>query len=266
MGDFLRCPRAYFLHNVYKNPQTRRKMNIVSPAMSLGIAVHNVLEALRTLPTETRMEQDLLGNLEKEWEKVNGKRGGFTSDEQEAETKDRAILMIRRAINHPGPLVKKTVLLPQERENKLPYFYLSEKDNIILCGKVDWVEYIEENDSLKIIDFKTGKHEERADSLQLPIYTLLLHALQKRAVSGAGYWYLEYSDTLEDKPLPDVEEAREKVLKVAQEVKKARDTKAFACPHGPEGCFACRPFEAILRNEAEYVGVGEYNQDLFLVA
>jgi ATP-dependent helicase/DNAse subunit B len=266
MGDFLRCPRAYFLHNVYKDPQTRRKINVVSPAMSLGIAVHAVLEGLRPLPVAERMEQDLLATLEHEWEKVSGKRGGFVSDAQEQETKARAVAMIERAKAHPGPLVQKTILLPQERENKLPHFYLSETDNIILCGKVDWVEYVPESDALKIIDFKTGKHEEKDGSLQLPIYTLLLNALQKRPVVGAAYWYLEYDDTLQEKTLPTLEEAREQVLQVAREVKHARDTRSFACPHGEEGCATCRPFEAILRGEAEYVGVGEYNQDLYLVS
>ena len=261
----MRCPRAYYLHNVYKNPQTRRKMNIVSPAMSLGIAVHNVLEGLRTLPAEKRMEQDLFARLEKEWEKVSGTKGGFTSAEQEEETKARATTMVQRAIDHPGPLNKKTILLAQERENKLPYYYLSEKENIILCGKVDWIEYLEETDSLKIIDFKTGKQEERSDSLQLPIYTLLLHTLQKRPVTGAAYWYLEYSDELQEKELPALEEAQEKVLHVAREVSAARATKTFPCPHGEDGCFACTPYERILRNEATYVGVGEYNQDLYMV-
>jgi hypothetical protein len=77
---------------------------------------------------------------------------------------------------------------------------------------------------------------------------------------------LEYDDTLQEKTLPALEEAREQVLQVAREVKHARDTRSFACPHGEEGCVTCRPFEAILRGEAEYVGVGEYNQDLYLVS
>ena len=46
IGDFLKCPRAYYLHNVYKDPGTRRKINIVNPALSLGVAVHEVLEGL----------------------------------------------------------------------------------------------------------------------------------------------------------------------------------------------------------------------------
>ncbi len=40
MGDFIKCPRAYYLKNMYKNPKTGKKIGIVSPALSLGSAVH----------------------------------------------------------------------------------------------------------------------------------------------------------------------------------------------------------------------------------
>jgi ATP-dependent helicase/DNAse subunit B len=46
MGDFLKCPYAYYLHNIYKDPKTGRKINIVNPSLSLGVAVHEVLEGL----------------------------------------------------------------------------------------------------------------------------------------------------------------------------------------------------------------------------
>src|SRR5882724_6901030 len=84
MGDFLKCPRCYYLHNVYKNPKTGRKMNIVSPALSLGSAVHEVVEGLGLFKTEERIgrgsEKFLLDAYEKAWKKVSGKKGGFISD------------------------------------------------------------------------------------------------------------------------------------------------------------------------------------------
>jgi hypothetical protein len=147
----------------------------------------------------------------------------------------------------------------------LPNFYLSEEDNIILCGLIDWLLYKEEDDSIHIIDFKTGKREEGDDSLQLPIYLLLLTALQKRPVSGASYWYLDRDDEMVEKTLPTKEDAYTRVLAVARQVKEARERRAFACPHGEAGCFACRPYEMIFCGEAEYVGVGTYNQDLYMV-
>lgn len=258
MGDFVKCPRAYFLHNVYKDPKTGRKINITSPAMSLGIAVHAVIEPLAQTKAEDRMSQPLLDIYEKEWKKVTGKRGGFLTQEEEDEAKERGKKMIERILAHPEPLVKKALRMKEE----LPWYYLSEKDDLILCGKVDWMQYVPEDDSVHILDFKTGKHDEKGESLQLPIYHLLVHNCQKRKVSGASYWYIDRDNAPKTVELPDLDEAYKRVYEVALQVKKARESKVFECPKG--GCMQCAPFEAILNGEAEYVGVGEYNQDLYL--
>lgn len=265
MGDFLKCPRLYYLRNVYKDPKTRHKINVVSPALSLGQAVHGTLEPLNQYPASERMTRDLIQDFEREWTKVSGKIGGFTESSEEEAYKARGRAMIERVIAHPGPLVKKTVRLKESEGGMPPNFYLSEPDNIILCGLIDWIEYVEHDDSVRILDFKTGKHDESEDSLQLPIYVLLMQALQKRRVSGADYWYLDRDDAPIEKELPDIEVARESVLRVARQVKEAREKKAYDCPRGAEGCFACRPFEAILKGEAEFVGEGGYGQDLYLV-
>jgi ATP-dependent helicase/DNAse subunit B len=266
MGDFLKCSRAYYLHNVYKNPDTGRKITIVNPALSLGSAVHITLETLRTLPVEERLERDLLADFENVWEaNVSGKKGGFMNDAEEADAKARGRAMIERIKKHPGPIAKKSVRLKPSENNMPQNFYLSEDENIILSGVVDWLEYVEADDSIRIIDFKTGKNEEEGESLQLPIYLLLLNALQKRRVSGAAYWYLDKNDVPTEAALPDAISAKEKVLALARRVKEAREKRAYECPRGPAGCFACQPYEAILRGEAEYVGVGGYGQDAYLV-
>src|SRR3989338_3751308 len=271
MGDFLKCPRLYFLHNVYKNPDTGRKITIVNPALSLGSAVHATLEALKALPVEERLHRDLLADFEQEWATTaSGKKGGFTSAGEEAGAKARGRAMIERVMQNPGPLAKKTVKLKESENNMPPNFILDEEENIVLCGLIDWLEYVEADDSIRIIDFKTGKGEEDEDSLQLPIYLLLLNALQKRRVSGAAYWYLEKNDIPTDMNLPDVILAREKVLALAQRIKDAREKRAYECPRpdrsgGPAGCFACQPYETILRGDAEYLGIAGYGQDAYLV-
>jgi hypothetical protein len=132
---------------------------------------------------------------------------------------------------------------------------LSAEDNLILCGKIDWLQYFPGDDSVHIIDFKTSTREESEDSLQLPIYHLLVHHCQKRSVTGASYWYLEFADNIAEKQLPPLGEAHEKVLKLGKRVKLARQLNKFDCPTG--GCFACNPMEAILRGEAEFVGTDQ---------
>jgi RecB family exonuclease len=241
-------------------------MTLVTPHMSLGIAVHNVLEGLGAYPASERMTRDLRAQFEEEWEKVTGKRGGFTSEEQEEEFKMRGKEMINTAIKDPRFLVNKRIKLPQS--NMPCNFYLSEEDNIILNGLIDWIEYLD-NDTLHMIDFKTGKHEEKGSSLQLPIYLLLCNALQKRKVTKASYWYLE-TDKMVEKELPDEETARRDVYAVAIKVKEARDKKEFNCPQGEDGCMNCRVYEDILKlkngeeSGMEYVGVGGFNQDVYI--
>jgi RecB family exonuclease len=266
MGDFLKCPRLYYLHNVYKDPNTGRKMTLVTPYMSLGIAVHNVVEGLGDYPSEERMSRDLRAWFNEEWDKVSGKKGGFVDEEQEAALRGRGIDMIETVIKNPRFLVNKRIKLPR---GEMPCnFYLSEEDNIILNGLVDWIEYLPD-DTLHIIDFKTGKHEEKESSLQMPIYLLLCHALQKRKVTKASYWYLD-GDTVIEKTLPSYEEAYNAVYAVAKRVKEARDKKEFPCSNGEKGCIHCSLYEEMLLSKkdrsavVEYIGVGGFNQDIFI--
>lgn len=265
MGDFLKCPRAYYLHNVYKDPKTKRKINIVNPALALGVAVHEVLEGLANYKSEVRFDRDLFADLDKAWKKVSGKYGGFHSEEEEKEVKERARAMIERVMKNPDPLKHKTVKIKEAENGLPPNFYLSEEENIILCGKIDWLIWKPEDDSVHILDFKTGKHEESGESLQLPIYQLLLNKLQKRKVTGASYWYIDKDDKPIDVDLIDVDDSFRRVYEVALKVKEAREKNDFTCPRGEAGCFACKPFEKILKGEAQYIGVGEMRQDLYML-
>ncbi len=258
ISDFINCPRLYYLRNVYKDPQSRHKVNVISPALALGQAVHEVLESLSVLNVDDRLKDSLLHKYDIVWQKVTGKLGGFRNTDEEQDVKERGAEMLKRVIKSPGPILKKAIKINKE----LPNYYLSAEENIILCGKIDWLEYLDDN-SLHIIDFKTGKNDEKLDSLQLPIYYLLVENCQSRTVSKASYWYLERDDNLTEMRLPDKAEALNKVLSIAKEVKQARLAGEYKCPKG--GCFGCRPFERIINNQAEFVGVGGYNQDLYIL-
>lgn len=261
ISAFLECPRAYYLKNIYKDPKTGHKIKITSPPLALGQAVHEVVESLSEMKTELRFKEPLMEKFERSWKKVSGKMGGFSDADTEFKYKERGAEMIRRVIRNPGPLKELAVKINME----LPYYWLSEEDNIILCGKIDWLKYNAETDSVEIIDFKTSKKEEGGESLQLPIYSLLVHNCQKRKVDGAWYWYLESSDELIKKELPDVAESSEKVLKIAKKMKLARQLGVFKCPEGESGCRACRPMEMVLKGEAEFVGNDEYKADVYVL-
>lgn len=260
ISDFLVCPRAYYLRNVYKDPKTGNKITVTSPALSLGQAVHEVVESLSVLPVEDRLKISLLKKFDVAWEKVSGKLGGFKSKEDEETYKERGRVMLKRVEEHPGPILNKAVKLPSDF---IPNYYLSEEDEIILCGKIDWLEYVEATDSVHIIDFKTGKNEEDGESLQLPIYLLLATNLQSRSVSKASYWYLDKSDDLIEKELPNIVDSKDKVLTVARRIKLARQLNHFVCPKN--GCMKCRPLERVLKNEGEKVGTSDTRQDIYVL-
>jgi len=221
--------------------------------------VHEVLESLSVLPTDTRFKTSLIERFQTAWEKVAGEKGGFSGPDSEAKYKERGEAMLRRVMAHPGPLTSLAVKLKQE----LPYYWLSEEDNLILCGKIDWLEYLESDNAVRILDFKTGKKEEVADSLQLPIYYLLAHNCQTREVVGLRYWYLALDDTPRELPLPDLKKAEALILKVGKEIKLARSLERYKCPEGEGGCRSCLPYEKILRGEAHFVGLDTYQHDVY---
>ena len=278
IGDFLKCPRLYYLHNMYKNQTTGRKMSIINPYMALGGVVHVVLEGLANYPANERINQDLVTQFKEEWKKVTGKKGGFATEVEEAEFKSRGLHMLENVKKNPRFLNNKCLKLKQDK--MAPNFYISEDHNIILNGLIDWIEYLPETDSIHIIDFKTGKHEEKEESLQLPIYLLLCNALQKRKVTKASYWYLE-NDKIVEKELPSSDSAYNSVMEFALKIKEARKIakketpeKIFLCPKGnynsilkEGGCLGCIPYELILANDEsiESIGVGGFNQDMYII-
>ncbi len=259
IADFLKCPRLYYLRNVYRDPITRHKITIMTPPLALGQAVHDTIEELSTLPQEERLKTPLSKIFSEKWKSVEGKKGGFKTSEQEDSYVQRGLAMLKRIENNPGPVLKKAVKIKEE----LPYYWLSEDENIILCGKIDWLEYLEDTDSVHIIDFKTGKIEESEDSLQLPIYHLLVANTQKRKVEKASYWYLNKDDAPAEQSLPDLAEAYGKVFSIGKRIKLGRQLDHFKCKDA--GCRHCLPFEAVLKGKGELVGESNYHQDIYIL-
>ena len=241
ISDWLRCPRAYYFKNVYKNPKTGRKISLMAPPLALGQIVHEVIEGLSTLAVDKRFDTPLVTRLEQAWKKISGKRGGFSDRDQEARFLDRAKVMLKRVNDHPGPLKNLAVKIKTEG-GMTPYFWLSEADEIILVGRIDWLEYL-------------------AD--KLPIYLLLAENLQERPVKKVSYWYIEQSNAPEEQKMPVKEKAEQDVLKVAKEISLAKKLNRFVCPHG--GCPACREMEAVTEGKAEMVGVDEIGREVYVL-
>ena len=261
IGDFLKCPRLYFLRNVYKDPRTGHKMTVMTPPLALGQAVHEVTESLSLLPIRERFLISPLKKFEVSWQKISGEKGGFRNHEQERQYKERGVSMLKNLEDNPGPILIKAIKI--KSESGLPYYWFSEEENIILCGKIDWLEYEEEEDSVHIIDFKTGKNEEDETSLQLPIYFLLATNTKARKVKKASFWYLDREEGLVENNLPSTHDSVDKVRKVSLRIKLARQINHFNCPTG--GCRYCMPLERVLKSEAKLVGTSDYGQDIYVI-
>jgi len=260
IGDYLACPRAYFLKHVYRDPNTRHKIKLMAPALALGQAVHEVIEIISWLPSEQRMREPLQERFEKAWKQVEGRDGGFMSMEQEKHFYERGKKMIQVLVENPGPLKRLAVKLKED----LPHYWLSQEAGVILCGKIDWMEYYPEKNSLHIIDFKTGEREEASDSMQLPIYTLLASHCQKRPVEQVSYWYLMSATEPVPKEIPELEKVESKILKIAKEIFLKRKLNKLACA-ASSGCRYCRPLEAVIQGRAEFVGNDRYNYDVYVL-
>jgi hypothetical protein len=233
----------------------------MQPALALGQTVHSVIDSISLVPAPDRLKRPLPLIFEEKWELVSGKRGGFRGSEEEETYKKRGVAMIKRLETSPGPLTKKAIKLRQD----LPYYWLSEEENIILCGKIDWLIYDEMSEGVIILDFKTGKYDEDPDSLQLPIYYLLVTNCQTRGVVGAKYWYLNRDDTPVDIALPRYDESEKQIMEIGKKIALARKLERFVCKR-KDGCPVCRPYELILAKKADFIGINEYNQDTYILA
>lgn len=259
ISDYLKCPRAYFLRNVYRDPKTHHKITLMQPPLALGQAVHEVIESLSQLPVGERFTIPLISRYELAWKKVTGKLGGFREIQEEETMKARGASMLNRVSQYPGPLLQKAIKIRQD----LPHYWISEEDNIMLCGKIDWLQYDEVSDGVTILDFKTGKFDEDPDSLQFPIYHLLATQCQKRKVTGVSYWYINRDNSPIVGRLPNLDESNRRVLEIAKHIALARKLERFVCKLS-DGCKVCRPLEDIVSGNAELVGVNDFGQDLYI--
>ena len=315
INDFLSCNRLYYLKNVFKDPITKRKINITSPYLTLGIAVHKVIEDLKNIKSNEReieIKENLLNNFKKEWNKYNLKKGGFKDKEDENKFFERGEEMIKKIVENPRELLNKIIPLSYfYTGDMIPNYYISEEENLILCGSIDWIEYLEKDNNIRIIDFKTGRNDEDNDSRQLPIYYLLLSNLQKLNnknkvynISEAAYWYLDHENKKENSlhnefqiikidegKIEDIKEAEKDIVKIGKEIKAFREGNDFKCNNediSGEGCKHCRDFDRVYKfiekrererkentqsiqideedyKDIEYVGVSDYNQDMYFI-
>lgn len=252
LKDFLKCPNAYYLKNVYKDPKTGFRLQIASPYLTLGSTVHDSVKWYLDMQGQVTREQ-LIQKYRNFWLKYRGKRGGFASLEEEATFGKRGLKMLDNFLNNAKGLEKSVPPIIFPKYNLI--------GDVILIGNFDFVGEITDG-SLHIVDFKTGANDEE-DTLQLYIYAILAEANFGKPVSKASFWYLDREDTPREIVLDPLEPKLDWLKKKALELKKAIQESNWVCVK-KELCRDCKDYQAIVDGGGEFQFTDyRYKKDIY---
>lgn len=236
LSDFDKCPKLYYYRYVYKTPDTGLKVQIINPALALGQAVHDIIERFVALEPLLRTKAAFDEIFATVWNGLSGDKGGFSTKEEEGTYLARGKIMLKNFFANQHFLTSEKAKLPDFLKADLG-------EDLILTGKLDWIEKVD--DSYHLVDFKTGKNEEKEGSIQLPIYVILAGKILQTTDIKASYWYLDQGSGLRGFDLPDLEEFAVDLKRKGLVIKKSRLTNSFVCPKG-ESCWACRDMMAVI--------------------
>lgn len=252
ISDFLKCPRTYYLKNIYRDPKTGNRLQLASPYLSLGSTVHDAAKWYLDMGGQVTFEQ-LDGKFRNLWLKYRGKRGGFASKEEEAVFGKRGLKMLSNFFKNAGKLERKT--------HKMDFPKLHLFEEVVLMGNFDFVGEMQDG-SLHVLDFKTGAKDEK-DPLQLYIYAILAEANLGKKVARASFWYLDREDKPRQIVLDLLEPKLEWLKEKAKEVKQAREEGMWVCKNGEE---LCRDYQAIIDGKGEFQFTDfRYKKDVYFL-
>lgn len=254
LKDFLRCPRSYYLKNIYHDSRTGNRIQIASPYLSLGSTVHDAIKWFLQMQGQVTQKQleDKFRNL---WIKYRGKNGGFESREQEGDFGRRGLKMLENFFKNAKVLEKSA---PDISFPKLPLF-----EDVILMGNFDFIGERDDG-TLHVVDFKTGAKDEQ-DPLQLYIYAILAEANFQKTVSSASYWYLDREDTPRQIVLDALEPKLKWIIDRSKELKEALNINEWVCRQ--EGKCDCAIYKNILDGKGEFQFSDErYQKDVYFLS
>jgi hypothetical protein len=243
LSDFLKCPRSYYLKNVYRDTQQGFKLQIINPYLVLGSTVHDAIKWYLESPKKPSREQTL-DQFRNYWRKYHGKKGGFSDDNEEASFGIRGLKMLDNFLDHVE------VLEPCAPFISFPKYNLI--DNILMIGNFDFVGFCPDG-TLHIVDFKTGTHDEES-TLQLYMYAILAEEVFKKKVSKASFWYLDRDDGPREIVLDPLDGQLEWLQTKALLLKQAIDDNKWVCAKEPDGlCRDCKDYQALLDGKGEFL-------------
>ncbi len=257
ISSFTRCPHLYYLEYEYRNPETGNRIQITNPYLALGIAIHETIESLLSVPIKEREKLSLQERFSSIFDNYRGLKGGFLSQKKEDDFYKRGVEMIER--------VERTRFLSKPSISKVvsfPNINLIGND-VKLVGSIDWIQLLPSGGA-HIIDFKTGNSKESGSSLQLPIYTILAQNNVKEKIEKVSYWYLQHDDNPVEQEICDTDYYTEVIRSKAREIQGAIESNSFPCTYQGR-CFSCRDYEKIFEGEAEKISGEGDRKDAFCV-
>ena len=155
--------------------------------------------------------------LKNVWNGPRGEGFGFKSITEERNYYQKSLDMLRQFVGNEDlePNIFALPVSPPGNSfddyKKIPF-----GDNLQLGGKLDRVDLLSDN-TLEIIDYKTGKEKE--NNLQLLIYVFLVESLFNKKVSKATYIYLKTGNR--KSVIPDEElrkQTKEQILWIVEQI------------------------------------------------
>ena len=272
---FEQCPRAYhfsYLDEIYSKMKSKLNKDPVNiwPFNTLGKAVHDAITLFLYLLKGDQTLENLKEKLKLTWkseampQKIPplGKWGGFKDLKEERQYYRQALEMLanffdlKRSVlgkNKDRPLSKIKYLSTNDLKNSIDDYKKLIKpinNNFDISGKFDLILNLDEK-SLEVIDFKTGKSEEK-DDFQLRFYKLLAELNFSQPVNKASFYYLRTGNIKEfDLTQNESENIKKEVLK---KTGKIQTCKKFT-PKPSKLCQYCifRAFCPAKKEVSQYV-------------
>lgn len=240
LSVFGQCPKRFhfeYLDPIYsrmKNELKRLPHNIFN-FHTLGKAVHNAITLFYHSPQEYRTKKQLKEHLKETWRSEMmwnkkpplGKWGGFASLEEEREIYSQALLMLKKFFKMAETELEIEYLPTKNFKRSIEDYQnliTPLSGNFDISGKFDLITRNDDG-SLHIIDFKTGKKEDD-DHFQLRFYKLLAEENFQKPVKKASFYFLKTGNKREfDLEKEKKERIKKEILVKINQVKATENFK-----------------------------------------
>jgi RecB family exonuclease len=241
LSRFEKCPLDYYFYYLdpkWKGYQEPKDYN------TKGSAIHGALTLFYNLPLKKRNARSLQNSLLEAWfsetDKTKkpplGEIGGFNTKEDEKKTYRESLEILQKFLDLKD-INPPIFYIPTEdiKNSFCDYEKMIQPidDQSFISGKFDRIDKIKD-DTLRIIDFKTGKKQNSKD--QLDFYRVLAELNFKIPVSIVSFYYLKEGEIVDFKTSNvDFEEIKKITL---ERVKKIREADKFP-PRPSKLCNYC---------------------------